>query len=94
MFFENGKFYRVEDLVGEGKLVKSSATLSHWEKTAGFPPGRMCGRIRLRTGEELNAWFTSRPTAPIKLAKGMGGGRSPGRPRKIPAPEQSATEAV
>jgi hypothetical protein len=93
MIFENGKFYRTEDLVGEGKLAKSPATLSHWERTEGFPSGRMCGRIRLRTGEELNAWLTSRPTAPIKLAKGMGG-RSPGRPRKIPTPDQSAPEAA
>jgi hypothetical protein len=83
MIFDPPSFYRRKDIVGSGKLVPSEPTLENWIRYEGFPSGRMCGRIRTWTGEELNYWVESRSSNKIRLAEGMGGHRS-GRPRKNP----------
>ena len=73
------KRLRYRDLKERG-VVKNRPTLRNWIRDRGFPPGQLTGPNSRTWGEaEVEAWLTSRPTAPKPTPKPL---RRPGRPRK------------
>ena len=85
--FDQNKCYRrarPRGLVGkDGQIFQNNTSLTNAIENEGFPPGRRVGRIRIWTGDELNAWWDSRPTEPLAMPEGFGGPQpSAGRKRK------------
>jgi hypothetical protein len=91
--FKNGKCYRRRpDLVGDdGQPFRNYQTLQSAIDNEGFPRGRLVGRIRVWTGDELNEWWDTRPTETMKLPKGFGGvAAAEAKQRKRKAQRQAA----
>jgi hypothetical protein len=74
-FFDPKTFLSNGDLVGPGKLFGSKPGLDAAVKNRGFPPGRMIGNQRKRTGQEVNDWIEQQPVEAPPLAEGMGRSR-------------------
>ena len=51
-------------------IVNTWTTLNKWIDQRGFPPGRMIGRVRLWTDDELMAWIIAQPTDKKELRGG------------------------
>ena len=49
------------DLIGPQKLFQTQPSLDNAVANSGFPPGRMVGGMRKRTGAEVNEWWDTRP---------------------------------
>jgi predicted DNA-binding transcriptional regulator AlpA len=58
------KLLRFEDL-REQRIVRSWTTLNDWVDNRGFPPGRMIGRFRTWTEDEVMAWIERQPQAKL-----------------------------
>jgi hypothetical protein len=59
------------DLGPDGlKLVQNWTTLNRWIAELGFPPGRMLGRRRAWTEQEVFAWIERQPIANPAPLKG------------------------
>jgi predicted DNA-binding transcriptional regulator AlpA len=86
------RLLRFGDLVALG-LVNNRQTLKNWIRDRGFPRGRLVGpNSRVWPEREIEAWLSSRPTAP-KSAPVIKG-RRPGRPRKAEKPAAAVERAV
>ena len=55
------KLYRFSDLRDQ-RIVRTWTTLNNWVDERGFPPGRMIGKFRTWTEEEIMAWIEKQPT--------------------------------
>jgi hypothetical protein len=87
LFHPNKCYRRKPDLVGkDGQLFNNDASLTNAIEHEGFPDGRRVGRVRIWTGDELNAWWDSRPSEPMTLPKGFGGLQPRAGRRKNPQP--------
>ena len=58
------KLLRFEDL-RQQRIVRTWTTLNNWIDTRGFPPGRMIGRFRTWTEDEVMAWIEAQSTAKL-----------------------------
>jgi hypothetical protein len=50
------------DLSEDKKLPSSWTAINKLIKQEGFPPGRMCGRNRIWSEQEIDEWLLNRPT--------------------------------
>jgi hypothetical protein len=55
---------RFEDLRAK-HIVRTWTTLNLWIDNRGFPPGRILGRYRTWTEDEVMAWIEAQPTTKI-----------------------------
>jgi hypothetical protein len=68
-------------------IVNNWPTLARWIAREGFPPGHLiAANTRVWTEAEIDEWLMSKPTAKKPIPLG------PGRPRKVTAPSQEATQ--
>jgi predicted DNA-binding transcriptional regulator AlpA len=58
------KLLRFQDLKD---VLKSRTTLNDWVDNRGFPPGRVIGKHRLWTEDEILRWIESQPTGKLPL---------------------------
>jgi hypothetical protein len=62
------KLFRFKDLKCVG--IRNYPTLKRWQKTQGFPIGRLLGEnTRVWTVEEVEAWWESRAEPPPEILK-------------------------
>ena len=66
---------RFQDL-REQRIVRTWTTLNNWIDTRGFPKGRMIGRFRTWTEDEVMAWIERQPTPKLER-RGCAKGRAP-----------------
>jgi hypothetical protein len=58
------KLLHFQDL-REANIVRTWNTLNDWIDNRGFPPGRMIGKHRVWTDDEVVDWIKKQPTAKL-----------------------------
>jgi len=48
-------------------IVRTRTTLNQWIDGRGFPPGRIIGKYRVWTEDEVMAWIEAQPTCKTPL---------------------------
>ena len=88
LFHPNKCYRRKPDLVGkDGQLFNNDASLTNAIEHEGFPDGRRVGRVRIWTGDELNAWWDSRPSEPMTFCLKASAGHS-----RVPADARTRSQ--